>query len=291
MSVLNGIAAIVLCSALLLSCTGDQHKGELPMGDESLRQDLLLLQNQRIYFGHQSVGVNVIEGVKDYLTEFNDIHLNMISLKDSIQLPESFFADSFVGQNSKPDSKCDAFASIIKESLADRLDIALMKFCYVDIRGFTDVEAVFRYYRTTMDSLKSRYPRIQFVHVTVPLAWRSAEWKRVIKIILGLENKSIAEAEKRNAFNVMLTEHYRNEPVFDLAKVESTRPDGSRSSMTKDGKTLYVLANEYTDDGGHLNAVGRKVAARELIRILAGLVRQRTTLAGETSTEGRLQHD
>jgi hypothetical protein len=261
------------------------------MRDESVRRDLLLLQNRRIYFGHQSVGVNILEGVKDYLTEFNDIRLNMVSLKDSVQLPESFFADSFVGQNSKPESKCDAFASIIKQSLADRLDIALMKFCYVDIRGFTDVDAVFRYYRTTMDSLKSRYPHIQFVHVTVPLTRKSSTWKRVVKIILGLENKSIAEADKRNAFNVLLTQHYRDEPVFDLATIESTRPDGSRRSMTKDGKTLYMLADEYTDDGGHLNAVGRKVAARELIRVLAGLVRQKTALAGKSLTEGPLQHD
>ena len=261
------------------------------MGDASLRQDLLLLQNQRIYFGHQSVGVNIIEGVKDYLAQFNDVHFNMISLKDSIQLPGTFFADSFVGQNSKPESKCDAFASIMRESLADRLDFALMKFCYVDIRGFTDVEAVFSYYRTTMDSLKSRYPRIQFVHVTVPLTLRSPAWKRAIKTILGIEDKSTAEAEKRNAFNTMLTKHYRDEPVFDLAQVESTRPDGSRKSIIKDGKTLYMLADEYTDDGGHLNAVGRKVAARELIRVLASLVRQKTALATETAKEGRLQHD
>jgi len=33
------------------------------------------------------------------------------------------------------------------------------------------------------------------------------------------------------------------------------------------------MANAYTDDGGHLNARGRELAARELLRVLAAAAR------------------
>ena len=40
-----------------------------------------------------------------------------------------------------------------------------------------------------------------------------------------------------------------------------------------DGETVFVLRDEYTDDGSHLNELGRKIAARELIRTIAKKIR------------------
>ncbi len=57
--------------------------------------------------------------------------------------------------------------------------------------------------------------------------------------------------------------------IFDLSKVESTYLDGSRESFEKDDGTYYALSPDYTYDGGHLNELGRKLAAKELIRVLA----------------------
>jgi len=44
----------------------------------------------------------------------------------------------------------------------------------------------------------------------------------------------------------------QKEPLFDLAAIESTAPDGTRASFMKDGKTYYQMVSDYTHDGGHL---------------------------------------
>ncbi len=70
----------------------------------------------------------------------------------------------------------------------------------------------------------------------------------------------------------MLIKQYEGkEPIFDIAKIESTFPDGTRSSFTKDGKTYYSMVPEYTYDGGHLNETGRKKVAEQLLILLAQL--------------------
>src|SRR5260221_5861537 len=59
------------------------------------------------------------------------------------------------------------------------------------------------------------------------------------------------------------------EPIFDLARVESTAPDGTTASVSWNGTIAPVMVAAYTDDGGHLNAKGKLLAARELIAVLA----------------------
>jgi hypothetical protein len=60
-------------------------------------------------------------------------------------------------------------------------------------------------------------------------------------------------------------------PVFDLAVLESTRPDGSRVSYTQGADTVYTLAPEYTNDGGHLNEAAKRMVAEQLLIFLARL--------------------
>ena len=72
----------------------------------------------------------------------------------------------------------------------------------------------------------------------------------------------------RRDYNELLRQQYSSEPIYDIATCESTRPDGTRSSFSSDGKVVYTLASEYTDDGGHLNRLGREVSAKEFIRVI-----------------------
>jgi len=74
---------------------------------------------------------------------------------------------------------------------------------------------------------------------------------------------------RRAVFNQRLRAAFADRTIFDLAAIESTHPDGSRVFYGRAG-AVEALAPEYTADGGHLNAFGRKVAARALLRILAG---------------------
>ncbi len=45
----------------------------------------------------------------------------------------------------------------------------MMKLCYVDIAADTDVDALFAAYRETIATLERDFPKVTFVHVTVPL--------------------------------------------------------------------------------------------------------------------------
>ena len=70
----------------------------------------------------------------------------------------------------------------------------------------------------------------------------------------------------------LLREAYEGkEPLFDIAGIESVGPGGERESFDVKGKSFPALVPAYTDDGGHLNALGRKVVAEKLLVFLAGL--------------------
>jgi hypothetical protein len=79
-------------------------------------------------------------------------------------------------------------------------------------------------------------------------------------------------AVKRNQFNTLLTQTYAGvDPIFDLAQVESTHGDGSRSYFMRDNEKIHTLASEFTIDGGHLNELGRRTAAERFLLFLGSL--------------------
>ena len=91
--------------------------------------------------------------------------------------------------------------------------------------------------------------------------------------MLGRPNRTKLANVRRNEFNRRLKERYPADPIYDLAAVMSTYPDGRQESFTMDGNTYYSLVPAYTDDGGHLNAVGRTHAAAEFVRSIADALR------------------
>jgi hypothetical protein len=77
---------------------------------------------------------------------------------------------------------------------------------------------------------------------------------------------------KRNEFNRLIVNKYEGrESIYDLAKIESTLADGSRASFKSGGRVFFSLAKEYTDDGGHLNDIGKFRAAKELLNVLCNI--------------------
>ena len=238
--------------------------------DDQLKHDLETVGKMRVYFGHQSVGRNILQGLKEIAAEARSSAITFVSLEEATTLSGPFFAESTIGENGNPDSKCDAFRNVIdREQFGDSLDIAFAKFCYVDIHAGTNVEEMFAYYRQTISTLQREHPNVRIMHTTVPLTTSSAGWKRMIKKIIGRSDVSDIEAYKRSAFNEMILQEYGKTLVFDLAAIESRKSDGTKSSFDFEGKTVYTLLPEYTDDGGHLNQKGQRVVARELLRTLA----------------------
>jgi hypothetical protein len=265
-----GALAIVLFS----SCTKQKDILDMQMAKAPLCTDLKILSGKRIIFGHQSVGADIMNGVDELQLTSGCSHL---ALHRGMETRPSggWFIDTLVGKNSDPQSKCDAFRTMV-EALADSVDIALMKFCYVDIKDTTDVDDMFSHYVATIDSLKRTCPRVTLVHVTVPVTERSSLWRRWAKRLLGKKDVWEIAAARRAAFNRKLLTHFRDDPVFDLAKVESTLPDGSRCRYEYGKEEVFSLAAEYSRDGGHLNAEGRRVIARQLLSTLAEVAKGST---------------
>ena len=87
--------------------------------------------------------------------------------------------------------------------------------------------------------------------------------------MLGKNIYGYTENIKRAQYNKMIKNYYKDKPIFDIAEVESKYPDGRRESFELHGQTFYALVPQYTYDGGHLNEMGRKVVAKELINVLS----------------------
>ena len=235
------------------------------------------LSEKRIYFGHQSVGNNIMDGIRDTIKQNPQVKLNIVETSDPGRLSGPFFSHSSIGKNDEPQSKIEAFASFMQEN-GTKVDMAFFKFCFVDIDSKTDVKKVFAKYKDSIKKAKSDFPGTSLLHVTVPLLRRQeGGFKAWINKLVGAGGGGFFDDEHnvaRNAFNDLLRGEYGGkEPIFDLAGIESTLPDGKRSSFEKGGRIYYSLVTDYTDDGGHLNEKGRKIVAEQLLILLATLSR------------------
>jgi hypothetical protein len=230
------------------------------------------LTQKKIYFGHQSVGFNIVDGINDIMAVHANIQLNIIETSDHNNFKTGVFAHSRVGQNVNAASKIEAFKSIMHNGIGNKADIAFFKFCYVDITGKSDVEKLFQEYKTALSELTSQYEDTLFIHCTVPLKTTHTTWKTWLKKILGKHIWEYEDNIKRNDFNSLLMSTYSGkEPIVDIARAESTYSDGKRQMFKKGSNIYYALIPAYTDDGGHLNKTGRKKVAVAMLSTLVEL--------------------
>ena len=269
---------IAISFLVLFSCSGgnmEEQRLTFPKIQDVSVASWEKLAKNRIFFGHQSVGFNIMDGVLDVIKENSQIELNVIETKNPADFAAPAFGHSRVGKNHDPKSKIDEFASIIRGGIGDQTDIAFFKFCFVDIESSSDIETIFSDYKNMMSNLKKDYPNTTFIHATVPLIRTLASnFKIRIKELLGMNIGFFDKRHNvaRNEFNELIRNEFEGkEPIFDLAKFESTHPDGRRETFMKDGKTYYSLVADYSPDAGHLNELGRKKIAEQLLILLANL--------------------
>ena len=230
------------------------------------------LSEKGIYFGHQSVGYNILDGLKDVLKENPQIKLSIVETHDQAMFNKPVFAHSALGKNMDPLSKIDAFAEFMEQGIGSKADLAFFKFCFVDITADADVQNIFAHYKNMMGNLRDIYPKTSFIHITVPLTTIQTGSKAWIKKLIGRPIGGYSDNMKRNEFNDMLRKEYGGrEPIFDLPNIESTYPSGKQESFTKDGLIYCAMVPQYTQDGGHLNEKGRKIVGQELLVLLAKL--------------------
>ena len=203
-----------------------------PLSDAQVQS----LLSKRMFFGHQSVGTNIVQGIQDLMSADSRLAVHLVSSSNPGSVTGAAFIESPIGSNGDPTSKDWAFAAIVNNGVGAQGGIAMYKYCYVDINDSSDVQQIFHNYQANLETLKTTYPAMKVVPITVPLA--------------------TTPSKGRNDFNNLVRQAYSSAPIFDLAEVESTHSDGSRSYSVVDGENIYTLAPEYTTDGGHLNEVG-----------------------------------
>lgn len=236
----------------------------------SLQAQLRLLAEKKVFFAHQSVGQNVLEGLAALARE-EGVPLPIEPLGSGAAARPGV-VHALVGRNEDPLGKVRAFEALLAGG-AGHADLALMKLCYVDFNPSTDVAALFDAYRRSHEALQKAHPGLVLVHVTAPLSTVQGGVKGWLKGALGRAPAGAREDVKRHQFNELLRRTWSGrEPIFDLAAVEAGAGP-SACSFELDGQRWPCLQPALTDDGGHLNAEGRKRAARALVETLAGALK------------------
>lgn len=218
------------------------------------------IRSLKVFFGHQSVGDNILDGVRQLAPD-----LRVERMKAAPASP--MIADRMIGRNGSPSSKLADFAETMRTS-GTGVDIAMMKFCYVDFEAGTNVEAIRQEYERTFAELSQQFPETTFVHVTVPLTVTQAGPKAIVKRLLGKPLAGEYENRNRSQFNEWLRQEYPVNRLFDLAAVESRAPNGTPTTFELEGRHYEMLYPGYSDDGGHLIGDGRRLAAAAFLDAL-----------------------
>ena len=257
-----------------------REKGITPLpaiGDVPARQ-WNGLANARIFFGHQSVGFNIVNGLEDITHQGGPVKLSIVETYSPVDFAGPVFAHAPVGKNTQPVSKIERFAEIMDAGVGDKVDVAFLKFCYVDITNKSDPCEIFEKYKTAISDMEKRYPKVKYVHLTVPLKSPPKGLNKTLRSFvkwLFRMPTAIDDNLKREEYNKLIRDAYAGSGrVFDLARVESVGQNGLSCYVARENQQIPFMAPEYTDDGGHLNPRGRKAVAEQMLIFLCGILAQ-----------------
>jgi len=221
--------------------------------DSISQADLDRVRKLDIFFCHASVGMGMVSGLRALARS--------VPARYSLNVPGPGTAatwfdsnDGLVdnqdwagkGGNGNPLGKIQGFVEFLdNRGFGTRADVALMKFCYLDIGASTDVAKVWAAYRDAMLGLERRHSGVTFVWTTAAL------------------NSLGTAGAKRAEFNKSVRDYCRAnaKPLFDLAALESHDPDGNLALDDYGQETIYA---GYTDDNAHLASIGRERVARAM---------------------------
>lgn len=232
-----------------------------------LRAALDRMAQRKIFFGHQSVGADVVRGLAA-LAENLAVPLNLVETRRVAALDGPCFAHARIGCNGDPAAKLEDFAALLDDGAGSVLYLAMVKLCYVDVTRATDSSELARRHDKHFDALSGRYPDLRLVAVTVPLTTGFFGLRGRAAKLLGRADPAAPDNRVRARYNDHLRARYADGGrLFDLAAVESgtagDRPDRGAAP---------ALSPALTRDGGHLNQRGRKLAASSLVRTLGRLI-------------------
>lgn len=269
----------LLLASLLAGCQqSSKEPADVSVDLNQVKADLETLSGARVYFAHQSVGRNMLKGIEMLIAE-TGVPLHIEEVKVGVPAsggPGLFHAN--VGDNGVADSKISAFVSDVSTPGPSAYDVALLKFCYTDLSPEAedqDARALFQRYESSIAGVRSQQPNLTVLHTTIPLRAEPPGWKTRVKRLIGKETISDRGNIMRGEYNDLLRSQSSGAELFDVARIEATRFDGTIATFEANGRKVEVMAPEHTHDGGHLNDPAKRYFAADFLHTLAEAVRQR----------------
>ncbi len=253
-----GLAAAVCGLVATVGCAhGQANQGSLVIdhrcidaADRIIPQAALdRVRQTAIVLGHESVGWNVIGGLKSLNQNLGQRYRLEIQHQITARWNTNWFdrhrgfGDFFVGNANNVPGKAQAFEQALRAGLANQVQVASLKLCWADLQDRTNTDAVFATYTQVLERLQQAYPRLTFVYWTMPL------------------RRDGRLQDKRTRFNELMAQYARQRSIvlFDLADIEAHQPDGTEYRNETGQLAMWP---GYTSDGGHLSEAGSQRAAR-----------------------------
>lgn len=228
-----------------------------------------ILTQKKTFFAHMSVGYNILSGTRRKEKEVSFFSYSILEAEREAEFDAPALYHRQLGHNGDAIAKINAFREMMLAMKLSPPDLALMKLCYVDIDADTNTENLFSEYQRMIYDLKRELPNTRLLHCTAPLTSSPLSAKEKVKEIIRPLLGKITEAgrnEKRNQYNQLLYKSFEEDTIFDIAKIESTSPQGH--PYLHKGSTPMLFA-DYTTDGGHLNEVGQDRLGEQFLIFLA----------------------
>jgi len=229
--------------------------------EPSLAQKLQSLSQARVFVAHQSVGQNVLDGVS-VLAHQHGVSLRIEEGRGPLTAAGIVHAPA--GKDGAPLAKLADFAALLEGGPGAGAQVALLELSYADVTADTDVDALFAAFKQRHHALKLKFPGVKFLVATVGLTTVQRGLQGLVKNRLASGAFGERENVKRHQLNQLLRKQYAG-ALFDLAAVEA-----GRCTFEREGEQWPCLREELTDDGGHLNALGRKEAGRAFVDAVVG---------------------
>jgi hypothetical protein len=206
------------------------------------------------------------------LAQEHAVPLRVVQTREPAAVTGPAFVHFLAGQNRDYASKNAAVLRLLESRTRAQRPILLLKYCYVDINSPRDSSRMFEAYRDTVEAIEFEHPDVTVVHATIPLTTVEGAFKSGAMQFAGRPTRREAAIARHRYNELVRAEFAATGPIFDLAKVEATQPDGTLAGFTAGGCIIETLASHNTDDGSHLNVRCQRAAAESLLDVLSDVI-------------------
>lgn len=219
------------------------------------------------FFAHASVGENMQAGM-ERLNRDNPGRYGLSVYSSGPNPPASLNGGLYSYGRGNPGAaaKISTFEAYLAGGWAQKTHFAMNKFCYIDIeydggqsatanQGRAD--ALANQYTSSMARLEAKYPNLRLIYATMPIE-STGDNNNFVRMRFNQQVRNFAAAQGKY--------------LLDIADIESHYANGQPSGKTVGGQSTQTMVPEYTNDGGHLTALGETRVALGWYALAAALV-------------------